>query len=301
MRFQRKRSRFIAQMRLNILLLFISVTIFGIGCDVINPTEEVPTYVKIDSFQFKQVDPANEGPASTGITSVWIYYNNNPVGVFDLPCNVPVITEGASGMLSVAPGIALNGLLDLQPQYTFYRFDTVTLQTNPGNVFEYTPTTSYIETAKFRYKEDFETGSTIVPFSDGLIGDTSLVRTLDKSKVFAGGASGYIYVDGTNTYAEITNNTPFDIGTGEAYLEVNYKCSIPFEVGLYNTLNNGFDTYSYFSGVNPTDTWKKIYIDLASYTSANQGTDFKLMIRCGLPDGLANGYVLLDNIKVVSF
>ncbi len=301
MRFQRKQFRFIAQMRLNILLLFISFSIGIVGCDVINPSEPVPTYVKIDSFSFKQTKPQEEGPVSTAITSVWMYYNNDPVGVFDLPCNVPVITEGDQGIISVAPAIALNGLYDLQPQYTFYSFDTVTLKTNPGNVFEYTPTTSYITSAVFQYKEDFELGNSFSPYIEGAIGDTSIVQTSDATKVHSGSRSGYIYVDKTNTYSEIITTSPFDITDGEAYLELNYKCSIPFEIGMYNTLDNGFEALSYFVGVNPTGTWKKIYIDLATYTSTYLGKDFKLLIKCGLPDGYSDGYVLLDNIKVVSF
>ena len=301
MRFQRKQFRFIAQMRLNILLLFISLSVGIVGCDVINPSEPIPTYVKIDSFSFKQTRPQDEGPVSTDISSVWIYYNNNPVGVFDLPCNVPVITEGDQGVISVAPAITLNGLRDLQPQYTFYSFDTVTLKSNPGNVFNYTPTTSYTTAAVFQYKEGFELGNTLEAFTPGVIGDTSIVQTQDPTKVFTGSKAGYIYVDKTNGYSENITSAPFPIADGEAYVELNYRCSIPFEVGMYNTLDNGIDAYSYIIGVKASEGWQKIYIDLATYTSTYLGRDFRLMIRAQLPDGRSDGYVLLDNIKVVSF
>lgn len=283
------------------MLLLLSITALAVSCDVINPAESIPTYIKIDSFNFQQIDPVDEGPVSTNISSVWIYYKNNPVGVFDIPCNVPVITEGDKGSISVAPGITLNGLKDLQPQYVFYSFDTTTLVSNPGKVFEYTPTTHYIQSTVFQYKEDFETGNSLVPFYEDVIDDTSIVQTFDATKVKFGGAAGYLYLDSDRGYAELTTNSTFDISDGDSYLELDYKCSVPFQVGLYNTLDNTIETYSYIIGINPSEKWNKLYIDLGTYTSTYQGKDFKLMIKAALPDGASSGYLLLDNLKVVSF
>lgn len=283
-------------------LLFITVLLSVLGCNVINPVESVPTYIKIDSFDFVINDPLKEGSASNGITSVWVYYNNNPVGNFDLPCNVPVITEGDKGSISVAPGISLNGFVDLQPQYPFYNFDTTTLITNPGKVQQFTPKGTYVSSAKFRYKEDFEVGSSFETFVEGGTIETGIRPTLDARYVYEGGGAGVILLSSNGvTWSESINKDPFDIGAGESYLEINYKCSVPFEVGLYNTLNEGVDQYNYFAGVKSSDTWKKIYIELATYTSANQGKDFKIIIKAVLPDGQSDGYVAIDNIKVVSF
>ena len=50
---------------------------------------------------------------------MWAYYNNNPIGAFDLPCTIPVVTTGASGTLELAPGIAMNGQNDLLAAYPF--------------------------------------------------------------------------------------------------------------------------------------------------------------------------------------
>jgi hypothetical protein len=288
-------------MRVKNLLSFIPLLILLSACNIINPTENVPTYVKIDSVILDIDNPTLQGSAAHGITSIWIYYNNSPVGIFDIPCNVPVITEGERGTLSVAPGITLNGLVDLQPQYPFYSFDTITLNSIPGGTVNYTPTTSYTKAAKFPYKEDFEVSNSFVALTPELDNDTSISNTRDKALVFEGGGSGYIQLNTSYSFSESINTTGFPIPRGEAYLEINYKCSVPFEVGLYNTLNTGVDVYEYIMGIKASDTWKKMYVELGTYTGKYPGKDYKVLIKTSLPDGMSSGYVLIDNIKIVTY
>ena len=288
-------------MRVKNLLSFIPLLILLSACNIINPTENVPTYVKIDSVILDIDNPTLQGSAAHGITSIWIYYNNSPVGIFDIPCNVPVITEGERGTLSVAPGITLNGLVDLQPQYPFYSFDTITLNSIPGGTVNYTPTTSYTKAAKFPYKEDFEVSNSFVALTPELDNDTSISNARDKALVFEGGGSGYIQLNTSYSFSESINTTGFPIPRGEAYLEINYKCSVPFEVGLYNTLNTGVDVYEYIMGIKASDTWKKMYVELGTYTGKYPGKDYKVLIKTSLPDGMSSGYVLIDNIKIVTY
>lgn len=288
-------------MRFKTLLLITPLLILFVSACNTNKSEPIPTYVKIDSLILDVANPTVQGTANHNITSVWMYYNNQPVGIFDIPCYVPVITEGEKGTLSVIPGITLNGLVDLQPQYVFYTFDSLTLPTTPGGTINYTPVVRYTEAAKFPYKEDFEVGNSFLPFTPELTDDTSIRRTNDKLMVFEGGGAGHIELNSTFPYSESISNTGFPIAVGEAYLEVNYKCNVPFEVGLYGTLNSGIDVYEYVMGVKATDTWKKIYIDLATFRGKHPGKDYKLLVKSALPDGQASGYVLLDNIKVVTY
>lgn len=277
------------------------IVLLAVGCEIINPEEDTPTYVKIDGFDVQINDPQKEGSASSDISSVWVYYNNNPVGVFDLPCNVPVITEGEAGIISVAPGITLNGFQDLQPIYPFYTYDSFTLKTAPGQVVEFTPTTSYYSTAKFLFMEGFEVGNSFDEFIPGAIGLARLERTDIRNNIFEGGGAGLVMMDAEHASSESISNKGFDIPQGEVFLEVNYKSTANFQVGMYNTLSTGIDVYEYFAGVRSSDgEWKKIYIELGTYRGQYPGTDYKLMIRTSL-EGQSEGYVLFDNIKVISF
>lgn len=277
------------------------IVLLAVGCEIINPEEDTPTYVKIDGFDVQINDPQKEGSASSDISSVWVYYNNNPVGVFDLPCNVPVITEGDAGIISIAPGITLNGFQDLQPIYSFYTYDSFTLKTAPGQTVNFDATTSYYSATKFLYMEDFEVGNSFDEFVVDATDYAKMKRSDAPADVFEGGGSGLVYMDADHPVSESITNKGFDIAPGEVFLEVDYKSTASFQIGMYNTLTTGVDVYEYFAGVKPSNgEWKKIYIELGSYTTDYPGVDYKLMIRTSL-EGLSEGYVLFDNIKVVSF
>src|SRR5947208_2212519 len=113
------------------------------GCNVINPHEPTPTYVHIDSFHFV-ANPTYVGTTiSHKITTVWAYYNNNPIGEFDLPCTIPVVTNGETGTLELAPGILINGLNSSLTAYPFYTLDTFRLPTMPGKIVNHTPVTEF--------------------------------------------------------------------------------------------------------------------------------------------------------------
>ena len=73
-----------------IYIAFLLVLVWlGPGCNIINPHEQTPTYIHVDSFVF-QYNSAVPFTTSHDIRTVWAYYNNNPVGTFDLPATFPV-------------------------------------------------------------------------------------------------------------------------------------------------------------------------------------------------------------------
>src|ERR1700761_424190 len=76
-------------------LFILIVSVFSIsGCNVINPKEAVPTYIHVDSFRFTPANYELQGASTHDIRTVFAFYNNNPIGVFDLPATFPVIATG---------------------------------------------------------------------------------------------------------------------------------------------------------------------------------------------------------------
>ena len=69
---------------MRIFSLIILSALFATGCNVINPQEKVPAYFHIDSFSFVSTDPSRHGSISNNITSVWVYWDNEHVGVYDI-------------------------------------------------------------------------------------------------------------------------------------------------------------------------------------------------------------------------
>lgn len=281
----------------SVLTIVISGTfLFNSGCNLINPKENIPTYVRINSFDFVPKDPSKEGSASQKITSAWVYFNNQSLGTFQLPANVPIITDGP-GELNVVPGISYNGLSN-EAQYPFFTSYTTSIAVAQGKVIEMTPKIGYVEGAKFQ-KEDFDLGSGFIEVNSEKAEDTNIVWITD-NRVFEGKGSGYIKLDAKHPSSETIYNTGFPIPQGNAFLELNYKCTTSFVVGL-QTLVSGNIVAEYFGGVKPKSNWNKIYIDLSTFTAANKGSEYRLMIKATLDSGLSEGEVLLDNIKVISF
>lgn len=274
------------------------------SCNIINPDESVPTYIHIDSIKLENTDPNKTGTISSNIVCAWVYYNNQTVGVFDIPGTFPVIAEG-EGELLVIPGVSFDGISDFNAQYPFYSSATMTFDAKPGGTIEYNPIVRYLSDANFRWTEDFEVGNNFEEFTSGLTNDTMIVRVnknTQPDKVFEGAGSGYIYLDGSTNLCEVVSNRSFALPQTQIYLEVNYKNTIPFEVGMVATDNSDVvQTADYIVGANPSAEWNKIYIGLRDFTSSYNADKYKLLIKAELPEGTNSGYVLLDNIKIVSF
>lgn len=274
------------------LIIIISLWAATNGCDIINPAEQVPTYVHIDSFSFSATP--NSGSTSHKISSVWVYFDNQIVGAFDLPANIPVLGSG-KGKLLVMPGITYSGLNDVQYPYPYYTTDTMTLQTGTGLTVNFTPKTHYITDSLLNLTiEDFENSNSFINYT----GDTNVVRVHDSTLVFEGQYSGYIFLK-TADYSESILNIPFTTKGSEAFVEINFKSSIPFEVGLQASDLSGSLFVQYIYGFKPQAEWTKIYVGLAEFITTYPNDDYRLVIKA-IPQDSSGGYVQLDNIKIIS-
>ena len=64
---------------------YVAFLIIFPACNLINPKEQVPTYLHLDRFTFSNPDSSYTGSSSHDIPSAWVYVNDQPVGTFDLP------------------------------------------------------------------------------------------------------------------------------------------------------------------------------------------------------------------------
>jgi hypothetical protein len=281
-------------------LLFLSfIGMLGSGCNLINPAEKVPTYIHVDSFSFNITDPSREGTARQQINTAWVFFNNKTVGVFELPVTIPILADGP-GQVQMIPGVTVSGLKDYVTQYAFFKSATTDIALSPGNIIQYTPQTSYVTDAVFQWKEDFETGNTFIPVNAESTTDSTIIRVTDKNMVYEGAAAGYIYMDASHYESENISNNSFPISQGRSFLEIHYKGNTSFQVGLQTTVSGSID-YEYIIGLKAKDTWNKVYVDLSQFTSERKGNAYRIMIKSGLDEGLTSGYVLLDNLKIISF
>src|SRR6185369_5304430 len=99
------------------LLLLIEVVIFA-SCNIINPASPVPSYIRIESIKLT-TDNATQGSNRNAITDVWVYVDQQMVGVFEMPVTVPVLYSGVHTVMLKA-GIIVDGIASTRIDYPFY-------------------------------------------------------------------------------------------------------------------------------------------------------------------------------------
>jgi len=276
------------------------------SCNVINPVEPTPTYIHIDSFQFLPNYSLNPAALtfSHDITQVWAYYNGVLIGEFDLPCTFPVITNSTqTGKLQLWAGTVIDGYNNTLDIYPFYIPDTsLVVNFKPGTTTNYTPKTTYYTKTKIseQVKYDFETS--FIPFKLAS-GNCSLqVINNDTSLAFYSSGVGSIYMSNPAVDSSEDSTGSFNIPSGAAYIEFNYKTDVQFYVGLQGTLGGSIIDKQYLIGIAPSSgKWRKFYLNVKEFAMNHPGGIFNLFIKTSLPAGQATGRVLLDNIQLVTF
>ncbi len=172
-------SRFARLLSALVMVVLIS------GCEVDGP---VASYVWIDEFDLTV--SAGQGSASERITEGWFYANGEFLGAYSLPHEVPVIAEGQTE-IQVFPGIKVNGIISTPDIYPFYARYEVDLDLEPERTDTIRPSTEYLNSVKFAFIEDFETGNAFVDDIDGNT-ETSL-EVISGPDVFEGQRSGDSY------------------------------------------------------------------------------------------------------------
>lgn len=273
-----------------LFLLMGSAAVAISGCNIINPVERTPSFLHIDSFQFTGNDEM--GSSSRAITNVRVIYNNENLGVFDLPATIPVLAD-KPGKLWFSPGVTYSGINNYQVTYPFYTTDTFSFTPSPTQTQHITPKTGYYDPTTFdKIITDFERKE--VPFLT-VTGDTSLV--LDSTDVFEGNYSGRITL-ANKLAVEFVLTEPFTAKT-ETYVEMNYKCSIPFVIGVQTSGASGTYIPVYASGLRPSANWNKVYVGLQQVLIQYPGRPCRLLIMAA-PETDKGGYLSLDNIKILS-
>jgi len=283
------------------IIIILSFSFCFHSCEIINPAEEIPSYIKIDTFLFtNNPNILEQGGLSSQITDVWVYVDNQPVGAYELPACFPVLNSGEHEILFL-PGIKISGISNARGAYPFYtsaRFNTTLY---PDSIIDLSSKalTKYHDEVIFAFIEDFEDAGIV--FEKGPNSDTSIYRTSEAGDVFEGSYSGIIRLDNDRPNALLTTTAAYPLPKGykPVFMELNYKTNHEFIVGLYANSYANIISQDILI-INKTDKWKKIYINLTQtvsrYATAN---DYTLYLRAVKLDEVAEPKILVDNVKVL--
>ena len=265
---------------------------------------DVPAYLAIDSISLS-TNYVYEGTASHKITDAWVYVDNNLVGIVELPAKIPISKIGKH-QLQIGSGIKVNGITATRAAYPFYKYyipDSTTF--NREQTITINPVITYFNSTAFLYLEDFEgSGINLVTTANS---QSTLLRSTSAGEVFEKTASGKSTIAASDSIVEIVSVNDFvlPVPTATAYLELNYKNQADLQILLQANYPSGAKLYSNdLVGLNPSDTWKKVYVDVLNLSRSTNfpagAYSYNLVIRGVKRNNPAAASIWIDNLKIVA-
>jgi hypothetical protein len=250
--------------------------------------EPVPAYLYVENIE---VVSGIFGSNTSNIDDVWVYRQDNPQGVYEMPVTFPIIAEGTT-KLTFQAGIKMNGVATTRISYPFYSNYTVELDLVPGKVDTVRPKVDYIPATKIALLEDFETGNAF----------EGIERIQDAEKVFEGNVSGRMKINlgDSSVIAYNTNRFSVPFNAASVFVELNYKNNKVFNVGLRCYKNNSSQVTRVIKlNVTNKEEWSKIYVNFTPDINSIQADTYELILQYVEEGNTEPIDILFDNIKVI--
>ena len=283
-------------MRGKFLYLFFvfSLSIF-FSCKKDNLKAPLASFLVVKNPTLKTT--SSQGSNHHKITDIWYYVDDNFKGVFPIGSIMPVIGTGNS-KITLFAGIKNNGISSTRLPYEFYKGHVINQYFESGKTYTFSPVFEYLTNAVFPTEgcEDYE-GSGVKYFS---VGDSSTEVISDINKVFGGiGYSVFMSMSNSKPTSQIKTSTSMSLPVGGTpiYLELNYKCNQPFEVGVIAGTTEVRPALT----VNPSPEWNKIYIQLSQAVSTQPTYNYyDIYIKATKKSDVPTPEIYIDNIKLVT-
>jgi hypothetical protein len=252
-------------------------------------TDEVPSYVHIPAMSVLVTDPL-QGTTSQKITDVWLYADDEILGVYPLPVTIPVLKTGTT-KLTFSPGILANGISTTRVQYPFYTDTIMFVDLVAGQTDTITPYVTYRSATQFLLNEDFENGNEF----------SNVERVTNASSVFEGNTSGRILVD-TTRYVRMVTNTKFQVNQDDGvivFVELDYKSTHVMKAGIIgsSTTQGTFVISKVF--IAPQDDWNKIYLNFTPEINNTLAYEFQFFLEVNEQSTTDDINNYIDNVKIL--
>ena len=281
----------------------IYIAVFGLLCAIgcIDSWEGPPHFLHVASMEVTTEE--DQGTDSHRIEEVWVYTETDVLGAFPLPADIPLSPEqlGSQATITLLAGIRANAVSASRQPYPFYEALPTTLQLEYGGRDTLDLTVGYIEETQVILAEDFESANR---FEMASTSTAEVVRTEEAEWVFEGVGSGYVELSAdAQVLIASTNEQQYDLSsTGPVWLEMNYRCSQQFAVGLAaaNAVNSSRIPILV---LNPTEgAWKKIYLDLGPVIRTTpDASDYEIILEAYYDNSQDVTTVAIDNFKLLRY
>lgn len=305
---QGKKHDFAARNWVQLLTCFF-LMLSASSCDLINPEEEIPSYIWIAPFEV-QANTGTQGSASAKITEVWVSVDGTFFGVYPLPAKIPILKTGNS-KIKLEAGVKDNGISTTPEIYPFFQALEYNITLKANEIDSIRPNATYRSGIRFALLENFENNSHV--FQTLVTGNESNRMSITNEGAFEGSGSGLIQLSTQYPAVELATRNTYSglLAKGTAvYLELNYKAEVPLLVGViaYKAGNlNAGGQILYAAGFNPSENWNKIYFNLSRVVADSKLDEYQIILKTEIPknaDGTinrSNAKIWLDNVKLVHF
>ena len=291
-------------------LLHVAALSLLSGCEIINPSEDTPSYIKINSIPLDPRKNAVEtyGSGSNNIVDAWVFANKKLIGAFELPATIPILQKG-DVELDIYAGIYGDGQKGARFPYAFYTQYDTTVSLEPGKVNLVTPKVKFETRTVYPFDvyEDF-TNFPNTPEIRVATGSPYKLEVNSDSLAnfkYAGGLVGVVYgISGEKSklLLESLFNGKLPQNNAPVFLEFDYRSTRPFRVGVRATPVGGASGDVMDLTLNPTRNWTKMYVNLTeelNITGLQNGT-FRMIWQVDM-NGNPRDYFAIDNIRLIHF
>ena len=282
------------------------------GCGKFEGMQEVPSYLAIDTIKVVddsemswQVQYGNGFFATQAIDAaeVTIYFEGDTaewtLGVYQLPCKIPVLRSGTAKRVKIHPVIKQNGISSTRIAYPYYNeitLNDVPLAADSTTTLGTLPTTMNRFT-KVVWHEFFEKIQVDVSL------DTCVELVTDNpSLICTGTGSGVIHVPASLSELNFWSDTTVTVAdpTAYLYLEMDYRTDFNLSVGIKSpSIAGGAEQTNSALMLYANNHWQKIYINLGKvWRYHSHYPQLRLFFTAFNTDG-KEGNVYLDNMKLL--
>ncbi len=279
------------------ILFFCFCILFLLACD---KAEQVPSYIYVKPFSLN-TDAATQGLNTEKITEAWAYADDELLGAFKLPAEIPILKSG-NAKITLFAGVHDNGSID-KPNF-YYHYEPFVVDKNliPNKTDTISPVVKYVKNLIFKWLEDFESPLNSLNVDADMDKTTSAVFV--NTDVKYGKKCLSLQVNKDHQLMSVTTKMPFEkLPNNRTYIEMDYKGDIPIIVELYGLNTSGLEFIDAATFKSKTE-WNKAYINFSTQINAKY-TSYNVIFTAALPLD-ANGKpvkdageVRLDNLKLI--
>jgi hypothetical protein len=281
------------------IFLFVLVVLASsyTSCDLINPEEQIPSFLRIDSFSLS-TNGTTEGNPASQFTDAWVYNDEKLVGVYELPAIVPILQAGAAN-IRIRGGIKLNGQVGSRIPNLYTKDYQAVIELFPDSQVHVNPTLKFNNWVHFDWVEDFDAFGISLTKTDASEGDLIRVDGAEAND----NQSLKLSLNADQLLFECKKVGDPIVLPGEGVpvmIEFTYRCNNTFVFGLFSNDQTGTIQQSIIV-LNPSEEWNHIYINLTSAASSNPNYTghFPFFGFIKDDDVAGESFVYLDNIRLL--